>query len=86
MSAHKPYLHVREARAVYRSGASTSGIWHHDSPDADPFLRTHEGIVRGRCAPCRAALESSWEAVARGRRALAVAGRCARGAMRNEPG
>ena len=63
MSAHKPFLHVREARAVCRPGASTCGIWHHDSPDADPFLRTHEGIVRGRCAPCRAALESSCEAL-----------------------
>ncbi len=63
MSVHTSFLHVRETLAVYRLGLSTSGVWHHNSPDADPVLRGHEGIVRGRYASRRAALESSYEAL-----------------------
>ncbi|MBK7331011.1 MAG: tetratricopeptide repeat protein [Betaproteobacteria bacterium] len=75
MSAHTPFLHVRETLAVYRLGLSTSGVWHHDAPDADPVLRTHEGIVRGRYASRRAALESSYEALKTRAREVTGAGR-----------
>lgn len=53
MSARTAFLHVREVLAVYRLSLSQSvqsGIWFHNSPDADPVLRGHEAIVRERNA------------------------------------
>lgn len=63
MSARTAFLHVREVLAVYRLSLSQSvqsGIWFHDSPDADPVLRGHEAIVRERNAARRAAAEAHY--------------------------
>lgn len=63
MSAHTPFLHVREVLAVYRLNLSQSGCWNHNSPDADPVLRGHEGIVRTRYAGRREALLARYESL-----------------------
>lgn len=75
MSAHTPFLHVREELAVYRLGLSQSGCWYTDAPDADPVLRGHEGIVRARFAARRELAEARHAALKERARALAAAGR-----------
>lgn len=75
MSAHTSFVHVREPLAVYRLGLSQSGVWNIDSPDADPVLKGHEGIVRSRYAARRQAAEARQAGLKARARSLAAARR-----------
>lgn len=81
MSAHTPFLHVREELAVYRLGLSQSGVWNIDSPDADPELRGHEGLVRRRHAARREAAEARQAGLKARARTFAAAGHWAQAAQ-----